>query len=215
MTKARIKKLLTLLDIHYPYTKCFLTYETPWQLMTATILSAQCTDAQVNSTTPGLFAKYPSIQALAEADLDELANDVRSTGFFRTKARHIKGAMHKLMTEFDGVMPDDIDVLTTFPGVGRKTANLVIGHIYDIPSIVVDTHVMRVSARLGLTESKNPAVIEQDLRNCLPKEHWLRFNTQIISHGRAVCTARRPRCGECVLFECCEGRKNENECCNG
>ncbi|MCL2836807.1 MAG: endonuclease III [Defluviitaleaceae bacterium] len=181
----------------------FLNYETPWQLLVATILSAQCTDARVNMVTPGLFAKYPGIDELAEADLDELAREIRPTGFHRSKAGHIIGSMQTLRDGYGGVMPDDIDILTTFPGVGRKTGNLVIGHIYGIPGIVVDTHVMRVSARLGLTSGKNPVKIERELMKALPEEHWIRFNTQIIAHGRAVCTARPPKCGDCILSCCC------------
>jgi len=204
MTKPKIKILLALLDQHYPDTpRSFLTHETPWQLMVATILSAQCTDAQVNMVTPGLFAKYPSVQALADADVDELAMDVRPTGFFNTKAKHIIGSMQKLQNEFNGEMPDDIDILTTFPGVGRKTGNLVLGHVFGIPGIVVDTHVIRVSTRLGLTINKDAEKIERDLNQCLPKDHWIRFNTQIITHGRTVCTARSPRCDGCILTECC------------
>lgn len=196
---------MALLDAHYPLSgEPFLTHEMPWQLLVATILSARCTDDRVNATTPALFAKYPSPQALAGADFDELCRDIRSTGFYRAKAKSIIGSMIMLLAHGD--IPRDINVLTAFPGVGRKTANLVLGHVYNIPGIVVDTHVMRVSARLGLSAAKDPVKIERDLAAILPKDHWIRFNTQIITHGRAVCTARGPRCGECALSACCDQR---------
>lgn len=199
-----IARLLALLDQYYPYdTKCFLDYETPWQLLVATILSAQCTDARVNMVTPGLFAKYPDINALAEADLSELSADIRPTGFFSVKAKHIIESMRMLRDEFNGVMPNRMEDLLKFPGVGRKTANVILCHVYGIPGVVVDTHVKRVSGKLGLTKNDDPERIEYDLMEILPKEHWIRFNTQIIAHGRAVCTARKPQCADCGLYEVC------------
>ncbi len=201
--KNRVKKILEKLDELYPtQDKCFLDYETPHQLLIATILSAQCTDARVNLTTPDLFRRYPTPEDFAAADISEMESYVKSTGFYHHKAKNIIASMEKLVTEFGGEMPSDIDILTTFPGVGRKTANVIRCHIFGIPSVVVDTHVKRLSNRLGLTKNDDPTKIEFDLMKILPKSHWTRFNTQLITHGRAICVGK-PKCAICMLNESC------------
>lgn len=197
---AAVARILAILDEMYPWeAKCFLHYNEPWQLLIATLLSAQCTDDRVNLVTKDLFVKYPSLTALANADPNELEADVHSTGFYHMKALHIRQSAQRLLTEHGGILPSDIDALTALPGVGRKTANVVRGHIFNIPSIVVDTHVKRVSYKLGLTGQTDPERIEYELMEILPKNHWIPFNQQIISHGRRVCAARSPRCTECRL----------------
>ena len=202
MKKAeRIEKIIELLDEHYSVQKkCWLDYGNAWQLLFATILSAQCTDARVNIVTKDLYQKYTSVQAFADADLKELEQDIHSTGFYHNKAKNIIACAKKLISDFDGEVPSDIDDLTSLPGVGRKTANVIRGNIYDIPSIVVDTHVGRISRKLGLTKSEDPARVEKDLEKCLPKEHWILWNIEIIALGRSICTARNPKCSECFLL---------------
>ncbi|PKM49544.1 MAG: endonuclease III [Firmicutes bacterium HGW-Firmicutes-7] len=206
----RILKIIELLDMYYvDKAKCYLDHETPWQLLIATILSAQCTDDRVNIVTKSLFKKYTSIEAFANANITELEEDVRSTGFYRNKAHHIKFCCIKLLADFGGEVPSDIDLLTSLPGVGRKTANVIRGNIYKIESIVVDTHVKRLSKKLGLTMHEDPVKIEFDLMKVLPKEVWIRYNIQIIAHGRAVCTARSPKCSQCFLLSYCPwGQEN-------
>jgi endonuclease-3 len=174
-----------------------LHYYEPWQLLFATILSAQCTDEQVNRVTEKLFADYPTLEAFANADLGELEKAVYSTGCYKRKALHIKLAARQLIDIHGGVLPSDIGKLTKLSGVGRKTANVVLSHVFKTPSVVVDTHVARVSARLGFTSQKDPVKIERDLMAALPTEHWIPFNQQIITHGRRVCTARSPKCEAC------------------
>ncbi|MCL1843791.1 MAG: endonuclease III [Defluviitaleaceae bacterium] len=199
-----VKSILKILDELYPFDgKCFLNHELPWQLLFATILSAQCTDACVNRVTAGLFKKFPELEAFASAEIKELEDAVRQTGFFRTKARHLQQSARQLLSEFGGEVPSGINELTSLGGVGRKTANVVRCHIFNIPSIVVDTHVMRISGRLGLTRNKSPEKIEQDLMKILPKTHWLRFNQQVITHGRQICIARKPHCEICKLRVFC------------
>jgi endonuclease-3 len=207
--KERVDNILRLLDENYPTEdKCYLHYETDWQLLIATMLSAQCTDDRVNTVTKDLFKKYTSIADFADAELKELEQDIKSTGFYRNKAKNIIGAMQTLRDNYNGVMPSDVDVLTTFPGVGRKTANVVRTHIFHIPSIVVDTHVKRISTKVGFTKSDDPVKIEFELMKLFPKEHWGRYNTQVIAHGRSVCKARKPDCDGCCLREYCkEGSK--------
>lgn len=208
--KDRVLGVLNLLDEHYGTMKCYLNHENPWQLLIATILSAQCTDDRVNIVTESLFKKYTSIKDFAEADLIELENDIRPTGFYHNKAKNIKLCCQQLLSQFGGEVPSDIDDLTSLAGVGRKTANVVRGHIYNIPSVVVDTHVKRISNLIGFTKSQDPVKIEFDLMKILPKEHWIRYNTQVIAHGRKVCIARRPKCNECFLIEYCKGSKLKN-----
>lgn len=204
MEKQTVLKILQVLDEQYPFDiYCYLDYESPIQLLIATILSAQCTDNRVNIVTKSLFKKYKSIHDFANADLTELEEDIKSTGFYRNKSKNIKNCCNVLIENYNGVVPSEIDELIKLPGVGRKTANVVRSHIFNIPSIVVDTHVKRVSMRLGFTKNKDPDKIEFDLYKILPEEHWMRYNTQIIAHGRAVCKAPRPRCMECCFIEYC------------
>jgi endonuclease-3 len=200
-----IKNVLNLLDENYPKDiKCYLDHENSWQLLIATILSAQCTDNRVNIVTKDLFKKYTSIKDFAEADIQELESDIRSTGFYRNKAKNIIGCCRTLLEQYNGQVPEDIEELVKLQGVGRKTANVIRGNIYNIPSIVVDTHVKRISGKLGFTDNKDPVKIEFDLMEILPKEHWIRYNTQIIAHGRAICTARSPKCERCFLLPYCK-----------
>ena len=206
--RQRIQKILDLLDEHYSVQKkCWLDYDNAWQLLFATILSAQCTDARVNLVTKDLYVKYPNIEAFAKADLKELEQDIHSTGFYHNKAKNLIACANQLLDEYDGQVPSDIDQLTKLAGVGRKTANVIRGNIYDIPSIVVDTHVGRISRKLGLTKSEDPVKVEKDLEKCLPKDHWILWNIQIIAHGRSICTARSPKCEECFLAPYCPGKK--------
>ncbi|MBO4864883.1 MAG: endonuclease III [Eubacterium sp.] len=187
--------------------RCYLNYEPdkPWQLLFATIMSAQCTDERVNMVTKELYKKYPTLEAIASADLKEFEQDIFSTGFYRNKAKNIIACANVLLNEYDGNVPSDIDILTSLPGVGRKTANVIRGNVYNIQSIVVDTHVKRVSKLLGLTASDDPVKIEMELMKILPKEQWILYNFQVIAHGRKVCVSGRPACGECVLKDVCKG----------
>lgn len=201
---ARVKNILTLLDEMYPHPTIPLHHRNAWELLVATILSAQCTDRRVNEVTPGLFKKYPTIRDFANANLEELGNDIRSTGFFRSKAKALIGAARKILTDFGGKVPKTMEELITVPGVGRKTANVVLGGFYGIAAgIVVDTHVQRVSRRLDLTKHTDPVKIEQDLVKIIPKEKWIEFPLQLIYHGRALCVARKPRCAQCKLDPLC------------
>lgn len=183
--------------------KCYLNHENAWQLLIATMLSAQCTDARVNIVTKDLFVKYPTLQAFADADIKELEKDIYSTGFYKNKAKNIIGCAKKLISEYGGEVPSDIESLTKLDGVGRKTANVIRGNIYHEPSIVVDTHVKRISNLLGLTDSDDPVKIEYELMEKLPKEQWILYNIQIITLGRTICIARRPKCAECALNRVC------------
>lgn len=207
--KKNVKEILELLDEHYSaQTKCYLNHENAWQLLIATILSAQCTDERVNIVTKDLFKKYDSIEKFAEADVKELEHDIHSTGFYRNKAKNIIACANSLVNNFGGQVPRTIEELTSLAGVGRKTANVIRGNIYNDPSIVVDTHVKRISKRLGFTKEEDPEKIEYDLMKVLPKDHWIAYNIQIIAHGRTICTARKAKCGECFLKQYCEeGRK--------
>lgn len=209
--KERVIKVLDLLEEHYGPTKCYLTHENAWQLLIATILSAQCTDERVNMVTKELFKKYTSVKDFAEADQAELEQDIRSTGFFRNKAANIIGCCQMLLSEYGGEVPSDIDKLIKLPGVGRKTANVVRGNIYGIPSIVVDTHVRRVSNLLGFTDSQDPVKIEFELMDLLPEKNWIAYNTQIIAHGRKICIARRPKCEICFLAGLCNHIQKNKE----
>jgi len=200
----RILKILRLFDEYYPdINRCYLNHENAWQLLIATILSAQCTDDRVNLVTKDLFEKYKSIEDFANADISELEKDIHSTGFYRNKARNIKKCCNQLIEEFNGEVPSDIDKLVTLAGVGRKTANVIRGHIFKLPSIVVDTHVKRISKKLGFTKNDDPVKIEFDLMEILPKDNWIRYNQQVIAHGRKICKARSPKCEECFLSPYC------------
>lgn len=205
MTK-RIAEILKRLDEAYgtEYV-CYLNYETPWQLLIAVILSAQCTDARVNIVTKDLFQKYPSLEAFANADLKELEQDIHSTGFYHNKAKNIISCARTLVEKYDGEVPRELEELTALAGVGRKTANVIRGNIYHEPSVVVDTHVKRISKKLGFTKENDPVKIEYDLMKVLPKDHWILYNIQIITLGRSICTARNPKCTECFLSDLCKG----------
>lgn len=188
----------------YPGATCALNHSSAWELLVATILSAQCTDKRVNMVTPGLFRKYPTIQDFASAKPEELAQDIRSTGFFNNKSKSVIGAARKILSDFQGEIPRDIDQLLTVPGAARKTANVVLGTAFGIASgVVVDTHVQRIARRLDLTRETDPGKIEKDLIKIIPKEKWILFSHQIIHHGRALCIARNPRCAECRLEPLC------------
>jgi endonuclease-3 len=188
----------------YPGVTCALHHSNAWELLVATILSAQCTDKRVNMVTPGLFRKYPTIRDFAAAKQEELAQDIRSTGFFNNKAKSVIGAARKILSDFGGEIPRDIDQLLTVPGAARKTANVVLGTAFGIASgVVVDTHVQRIARRLDLTRETDPGKIEKDLVKILPQEKWILFSHQIIHHGRALCIARNPRCAECRLEPLC------------
>lgn len=196
--------LLDRLQGLYPDARCSLTYETPVQLLVATILSAQCTDERVNQVTPALFARFADAPALSQADRQELEQLVRSTGFYRNKAKHIQGACQKIVQDFDGQVPKTMEQLLTLPGVARKTANVVLAHAYGLnQGVTVDTHVKRLSQRLGLTRHQDPVKIEQDLIKLLPQPDWENWSIRLIYHGRAVCNARRPGCDRCTLADLC------------
>jgi endonuclease-3 len=202
--KKRRDYILGQLDSLYPNATCALHHNGPWELLVATILSAQCTDKRVNEVTPALFAKYPTIQDFAAASQNELAADIRSTGFFNNKAKSVIGAARKILADFAGEVPRDIDQLLTVPGAARKTANVVLGTAYGIPSgVVVDTHVQRITRRLDLTKQADPVKIEADLVKLLPQDRWISFSHQVIHFGREICIARKPRCAECVLDPVC------------
>ena len=202
--KVRIERILTELDRLFPNATCALNYENPWQLLVATILSAQCTDERVNKVTPGLFEKYPQIEDFANASQEELAQDIRSTGFFNNKARSVVGAAQKILGDYAGQVPRTMDELLSVPGAARKTANVVLGTAYGISSgVVVDTHVQRISQRLDLTKNEEPVKIEQDLIKIVPQERWVLFSHQVIHFGRQICIARKPRCASCPMDPIC------------
>jgi len=204
LAPQRIRELLARLDATYPGVKCALHHASAWELLVATILSAQCTDARVNMVTPGLFKKYPTPQAFAALEPQELEPEIRSTGFFRNKAKSVVGAARKLISDFGGTVPDEMDKLLTLPGVARKTANVVLGSWFGkAEGVVVDTHVHRISRRLELTVNDDPKTIEQDLMKIIPRERWIDFAHQIIHHGRALCLARSPKCVDCPLENLC------------
>lgn len=207
--KQKITNVMDLLDQYYPTEdKCYLNYSKDYELLIATMLSAQCTDDRVNIVTKDLFKKYTSLQAFANANLSELERDIHSTGFYRNKAKNIIACTRELIEKYNGVLPSGIDELTSLAGVGRKTANVVRTHIFHIPSIVVDTHVKRISNKIGFTKSDDPVKIEFELMKILPEEHWGRYNTQIIAHGRTICKARKADCENCFLNkDCSEGIK--------
>lgn len=201
---ARLEKILDALESLFPNATCALHHSGPWQLLVATILSAQCTDERVNKVTLGLFAKYPTIQDFAAVSQEELANDIRSTGFFNNKAKSIIGAAKRILSEYNGKVPKAIDELLTVPGAARKTANVVLGTAYGIASgVVVDTHVQRISRRLDLTKNEEPVKIEQDLMKIVPQSRWILFSHQVIHFGRQICVARKPKCDRCPLDSLC------------
>ena len=202
--KQRALEILVRLKRLYPDAPCTLNYETPVQLLVATMLSAQCTDARVNQVTPALFSRFPDAEALAKADLTELENLVRSTGFYRNKAKNIQATCRILLQEFGSQVPPSMEQLLTLPGVARKTANVVLAHAFGIHSgVTVDTHVKRLSYRLGLTKHTDPIQIERDLIRLLPSEDWENFSIRLIYHGRAICKARNPACQACLIADLC------------
>ncbi|MHC1727082.1 MAG: endonuclease III [Syntrophobacteraceae bacterium] len=209
-SSAKTVSILKTLDELYPDASCSLDYGDPLQLLIATILSAQCTDERVNKVTPALFQKYTSAKAFAEASIEQLEQDIKSTGFYHNKAQSIKGSCTILEKEYGGRVPADLDLLVKLPGIGRKTANVVLGNSFGVPGMVVDTHVGRVSARLGLTNQKDPNKIERDLMAVVPVERWIKFGHQLIQHGRKVCIARKPKCSICRLRPLCDYGMDES-----
>ncbi|MBR1816367.1 MAG: endonuclease III [Lachnospiraceae bacterium] len=210
--KERVNEIIRILNEEYGTDgRCYLTHTDAWQLLVATILSAQCTDDRVNMVTKDLFVKYPDVYAFAKARQKELEKDIYSTGFYKNKAKNIIACANQVIDEYGGEVPSDIDKLTRLSGVGRKTANVIRGNIFNEPSIVVDTHVKRISNLLGLTKEQDPVKIEYDLMKVLPKEQWILYNIQIIAHGRKICIARRPKCEECVLADVCPAIKQKSK----
>ena len=207
LAPERIAAILKALDEAYPNAECALHHQSPWELLVATILSAQCTDARVNMVTPVLFKRFPTPAAMAKAKLPELEEIIRTTGFFRNKAKSIQGAAKKIIEDFGGQVPQTLAELITVPGAARKTANVVLGVSYGLAEgVVVDTHVMRVSQRLSLTKADTPQKIEQDLMRILPPDRWISFSHQLIHHGRQVCVARSPKCVQCNLEQLCHSK---------
>lgn len=203
-TKQYSAKIAKILREHFLEAKCELVFKTPLQLLVATILSAQCTDQRVNLVTKELFKKYPDVTAFARASLKELEQDIQSTGFYHNKAKSIQGCCQALLEMYDGEVPQDIEKLIELPGIGRKTANVVLGTAYGITSgIVVDTHVTRVSQRLGLTHEKDPEKIEKDLIKQFPRKEWIAISNRMVHHGRYICVARKPKCSSCPLEKIC------------
>lgn len=206
--KARTGEIIRRLRKQYPDAHCALNHSNPFQLLVATILSAQCTDERVNIVTADLFRKYKTPKDLADVPQPELEREIHSTGFFRNKAKNIRGASRRLIEHYDGKVPQSMEEILTLPGVARKTANVVLGNAFGIASgVVVDTHVSRLSQRLGLTREKTPEKIERDLEKLVAKRNWIMFPHWMIFHGRRVCHARKPKCGECVLADQCPSRR--------
>jgi endonuclease-3 len=202
--QKRVAAILRRLDKDYPNVTCALQHRNEWELLVATILSAQCTDVRVNLVTPGLFQKYPTVADMAAAPQAELEQEIKTTGFFRNKSKSLIGAARKVLSDFGGKVPDNMDDILTLPGVARKTANVVLGSWFGkAAGVVVDTHVQRIARRLDLTKADDPKKIEQDLMKTLPQDRWVLFSHQIIHHGRKVCIARKPRCAECGLEDLC------------
>lgn len=206
---GRIEEIITILREAYPLSRTALKHENPLQILVATILSAQCTDEKVNQITPSLFQKYPKPSDFVSADKDELETEIRPTGFFRNKAKSIINASKKIVEDFGGAVPDNMEDLITLPGVARKTANIVLSSAFKkAEGIAVDTHVKRLSQRLGLSKEKDPDKIERDLMKIVPKEDWLDFNYMLVNHGRKICPARKPLCPQCDVKHLCPSAKN-------
>jgi len=206
--KQRIKKIWPILEKTYPDAKTALKFVSPLELLIATILSAQCTDVRVNMVTPGLFKKYKSAKDWAKADIKQIESDIKSTGFYHNKAVSIKGACTKIVEQFDGKVPDTMEELVALPGVGRKTANVVLGNAFGTPAIACDTHVIRLSRRLGLSENSDPVKLEFDLAEIVPKKSWTVFSHALILHGRNICKARKPDCENCPISKYCPAASN-------
>lgn len=201
--KNRAVKILSFLEGEYPEAKCHLDYDGPFELLIGCILSAQCTDKRVNEVTPGLFRKYPTPYEFSKADQSELEQEIHSCGFFRAKSKSILNCSKALVEEYDGEVPRTMDELTKLAGVGRKTANVVLGNYFGIPGIIVDTHIKRLSTRLGLTNNSDPTKIEYDLNELIPQEKWTIFSNSLGDHGRTVCHSRKPLCGDCMISPLC------------
>jgi endonuclease-3 len=207
LAPARVAAILKALDEAYPNADCALVHRSPWELLVATILSAQCTDVRVNLVTPELFRRFPSPQAFAAATLEEIEEAIRSTGFYHNKAKSIQGAAKKLIADFGGCVPQTLAELTTLPGAARKTANVVLGVAFGkAEGVVVDTHVLRITRRLELAKSETPEKVEQELMRILPRSRWIGFSHQIIHHGRQICQARKPKCNQCGLEPLCRAK---------
>jgi endonuclease-3 len=202
-TRRRARQIVRLLARLYPDAQCALHHDNALQLLVATILSAQCTDARVNQITPALFARYPDARAFAESNPRELERAIKSTGFFRNKAKSIRACCQALVEKYDGKVPQTMEELVHLPGIGRKTANVILGTAFGQPAITVDTHVRRLSRRLGLTTKLDPDKIERDLMELIPKKEWTNFSHRLIQHGRRVCHARKPDCEHCALAKVC------------
>lgn len=211
--KSRAAEIIKLLKAEYPEVKCALVYSKPHELLIATRLSAQCTDVRVNLVTPALFKKFPSVDAFADADVEDVEELIKSCGLFHTKAQDIIGMCKAIRGMHNGKVPDSIEELVKLPGVGRKTANLIVGDLYGKPAMVCDTHVIRLSNRLGLADGKDAVQVEKQLRAVIPAEEGLNFCHRLVWHGRGVCSARSPKCGECVLQNSCKefGKKKKSE----
>jgi endonuclease-3 len=201
--KVRAKAIYRQLTKNYPNVRCELDYNSAFQLLVATVLSAQCTDKRVNQTTPALFKKYPNPKKMAKADLKDIQRLVKSTGFFRAKAKNIKALSNKIIEEFDGDVPSNLDDLITLPGVGRKTANVVLGHAFGIPGITVDTHFGRLSRRFGWSKQSDPVKVEFEVGELIHEKEWTNLSQRMIWHGRRVCHSRKPACGACPLAKLC------------
>lgn len=202
--KEKVLIIKSFFDCEYADATCSLDYKDPFQLLVATQLAAQCTDARVNMVTPSLFAKYPTVKAFAEADITDMEMAIKSTGFYHNKARNLIACAQKLLADFEGIVPQTMEELLSLPGVGRKTANLLLGDVFGQPAIVVDTHAKRITNRLGLTKNEDPTKIEIDLRKIVPPDMGSDFCHQLVYHGRALCTARGPKCGLCGLQNVCD-----------
>jgi len=209
--KKRVLEIIKVLDKLYPEAGCSLEYKDPLQLLVATQLAAQCTDARVNIVCKSLFQKYKNVKSFAESELEELEQHIKSTGFYHNKAKNLKKCCEMLLYDFDGVVPNNMEDLLKLPGVGRKTANLVLGDIFKVPSLVIDTHAKRLSYRIGLTEAESPEKIEYDLMEIVPKAFWTKFCHQLVFHGREVCNARKPKCEFCDLNELCNYQRNKEK----
>jgi endonuclease-3 len=208
-TTPQINKTIALLKAAHSGAKCALDHRSPFQLIVATILSAQCTDERVNKTTPALFAKYPDAASLAVADAAELESIIRPTGFFRNKTKNLIGMASALVSRFDAKVPSDFEALKSLPGTGQKTANVVLANAFGVPALAVDTHIFRVSRRLGLSAASTPEKVEADLCAAFPKSTWIELHHLLIWHGRKVCMARKPKCESCPLAELCPTGKGE------
>lgn len=206
MTKEKTKNILDMLDREYGTTKEGFLHKADWQLLTAIMLSAQSTDKQVDETLPGLWERFPDIETVVQAPVEELEDAIKSIGLYKVKAKNIKKCCEKLWKEYEKEVPKTIEELLKLPGVGRKTATLFLADAYGVPGVTVDTHVFRISKRIGWAEGKNPVQVEKELMKVLPKEHWNRINFQLIYHGRSICTARKARCKDCILEKWCGKR---------